>query len=236
MTWGGSADWWIAEVASDPAYREVVEPLILELCDLRPGDRILDVGCGEGRIMSALARVGARPVGCDLDLDLLRRARGRGPVVRCRLPDLGWAASASFDGAVMSLVLEHLPDVDPMLAELGRVVRRSGFLVVVVNHPVFTAPGSAPVVDTDGEVLWRPGRYLDVGYTDEPAGDGAIRFHHRPLSGLVNAAAEAGWMLERMVEQGVTAGQVARSPSLAGQEHIPRLAGFRWRRRGGVVA
>ncbi len=230
MTWGGSAEWWLAELTQDPTYREVVEPLVVAVSAPRPGDRILDVGCGDGRIMAALRRVGARPVGCDADLDLLRIARSRGPVIRCRLPELGWAPSEGFDGAVVSLVIEHIPDVDRLFEELHRVVRPGGTLGVVMNHPVFTAPGSAPVIDTDGEVLWRVGTYLEVGYTDQPAGRGTVRFHHRPLGVLLGAAAEAGWTLEAMEERGVSRDQIDRVPTLAGQEHIPRLAGFRWRR------
>ncbi len=223
-------EWWLEELAADPTYQEVVEPLVVDLAAPRPGRRILDVGCGEGRIMAALKEAGARPVGCDLETALLRRAGAVGPVVRCRLPDLGWARSGAFDGAVVSLVVEHLPDVSTLFTQLARVVAVGGVLVVVMNHPVFTAPGSGPVIDVDGELLWRTGTYLDVGWTDEPAAGGSVRFHHRPLGLLLTSAGRAGWMLEEMRERGVDAAQVARVPGLAGQEHIPRLAGFRWRR------
>lgn len=230
MTWEGLGEWWVAELASDPAYREVVAPLVMDLATPCGGHLVLDVGCGEGRIMASLAAAGAHPVGCDLNPGLLRRAAAVGPVVRCRLPDLGWARSGVFDTAVVSLVLEHLPEVEEVFAELSRVVAPGGALVVVMNHPVFTAPGSGPLVDTDGELLWRTGEYLGTGYTDEPTGQGLVRFHHRPLGTLLTAAGGAGWALERMEERGVETSQIRRVPSLAGQEHIPRLAGFRWRR------
>ena len=223
-------EWWLHELSSDPTYREVVEPLVVDLSAPRPGERVLDVGCGEGRIMAALQAVGARPIGCDLEPSLLRRAAEVASAVRCVLPNLGWADAAAFDAAVVCLVLEHLADVHGVFDELARVVAVGGSLVVVMNHPVFTAPGSGPVIDVDGEVLWRTGTYLEVGWTDEPAGAGTIRFHHRPLGQILTAAAQAGWMLEVMEERGVEAGQVERVPSLAGQEHIPRLVGFRWRR------
>jgi hypothetical protein len=100
--------------------------------------------------------------------------------------------------------------------------------VLVVNHPIFTAPESAPIHDTDGETLWRPGEYFGTGWTDEPAGDGVIRFHHRTMGELLTSAADAGWSLEHMIEVGVTDEQVERTPWLADQRNIPRLLGCRW--------
>jgi hypothetical protein len=47
----------------------------------------------------------------------------------------------------------------------------------------------------------------------------------------LNAAASAGWDLERLEEQGASPAQIERVPDLAGQEHIPRLLAGRWRRR-----
>ena len=232
MSWQQLDRWWLEEV-SDPAYSEEVLPLLIDLLQPAAGARYLDVGCGEGRVMAALRDVGAEVVGCDGSPVLLQLARRHAPVVRCELPELGWARPASFDGAFLSLVLEHLPDEAEMLAQAARVVRPGGVLVAVLNHPFFTAVGSAPIVDPeDGEVLWRVGEYLGRGYTDEPAADHQlVRFHHRPMGVLLTAAAEAGWELRRLEERGVSPAQAERVPSLAGQQHIPRLLGVRWERR-----
>ena len=105
--------------------------------------------------------------------------------------------------------------------------------MAVLNHPMFTAPDSAPIVDDDGELLWRPGRYFDRGYTEEPAGGGRIRFHHRSMAEILNSAADLGLCLEHMVELGPSDAQIERTPVLAGQRHIPRLMGLRWRKASG---
>jgi SAM-dependent methyltransferase len=127
------------------------------------------------------------------------------------------------------LVLEHIRDEEEVMAEAARVTRPGGVLALVINHPVWTAPGSTPILDEAEEMLWRPGEYFSVGWSDEPAGERTVRFHHRTMSRLLNSAATAGWVLEHMVEEGVTAAQIARTPGLAGQEYIPRLLGVRWR-------
>ncbi len=47
---------------------------------------------------------------------------------------------------------------------------------------------------------------------------------------LLTVAAGAGWMLEEMIERGPSAATIERFADTYGQEQIPTLAGFRWRR------
>jgi len=139
----------------------------------------------------------------------------------------------SFDVAYSIYLLDLIQDHRRFFGETARIVRRGGHLVVVINHPVYTAPGSAPFMDGDGEVLWRWGTYFEEGSSREPAGEGTIEFFHRPVDEIVSAASTAGWSLEHMVETGLSAKTIARFPEYVGQENIPRLAGFRWVRRLG---
>jgi len=225
------ADWWVTEVSTDPVYAEEVVPLAVELLDPLPGLRYLDLGCGEGEVMRAVAGRGARVVGCDLSERLARRAAAAGPVTVCRLPDLGWVRPGALDGAVAVLVMEHLPDSAALFAAAAAAVGAGGVLVVVANHPAYTAPGSGPLVDPDdGEVLWRWGPYMEEGTSTEPAGEGTVTFHHRSLGRLLSQAAAAGWCLERLVEHGVGEKRAAADPLLAAQRQIPRMLAARWRR------
>ena len=60
------ADWWVTEVATDPVYAEEVIPLALGALDPQPGCLYLELGCGEGAVMRAVAARRARVLGCDL--------------------------------------------------------------------------------------------------------------------------------------------------------------------------
>jgi len=125
-------------------------------------------------------------------------------------------------------VLEHLANPEPLFEEAARVVAPGGWLAVVINHPVYTAPGSGPFVDRgDGEVLWRWGAYLQRGVSAEPAGAGSVDFHHLPMGDLLTTAASAGWRLERLLEQSL---DPAGDALLESQTDVPRLLGARWKR------
>ena len=100
---------------------------------VRTGDRVLDVGCGEGRFASELVRAGASVVGIDVAEEPLRRARARDPELDLRLvaEDGPWElADASFDVVWAGEVIEHVADTAAWLSEVRRVLRSGGSLLV----------------------------------------------------------------------------------------------------------
>jgi ubiquinone/menaquinone biosynthesis C-methylase UbiE len=213
-------------VHDDPAYEGDVHPILSELLVGTSG-RTIDLGCGEGQGMRL---VGGEVIGTDLSAQLLRSARVTAPVVLAVLPELSWLRDASIDRAFSIYLVDLIADHDTFFAETARVIKPGGHLIVIINHPVFTAPGSAPFIDEDGQVLWRWGTYFEPGSSTEPAGEGSVEFFHRPVADLLTSAARSGWMLEEMIERGLSEETTARIPGYVGQEHVPRLAGFRWRR------
>ncbi len=96
---------------------------------VQAGERVLDVGCGEGRFAAELARAGARVVGVDVAEEPLRRARARHPELDLRLVDGegSWElADASFDVVWAGEVIEHVADTAAWLSEVRRVLRSGG--------------------------------------------------------------------------------------------------------------
>ncbi|GMQ85885.1 MAG: class I SAM-dependent methyltransferase [Acidimicrobiia bacterium] len=227
--WDELAPWWREEAATDLVYREDIGPMLRRLT---PDDAaaVIDLGCGEGQWLRWLSTRGLQAFGCDRSLQLLTDAAGSAPVVCAELPDLSWLRSGSVDTALSVFVLDLIADVDEFFAETMRVVRPGGSLVVVINHPGFTAPGSGPLIDLDGEVLWRWGSYLEDGSSSQPAGDRSVVFHHRSIARLLTAAGAAGWALQAVEEQPLGAAAIDREPTYAGQEGIPRFFGARWER------
>jgi SAM-dependent methyltransferase len=93
------------------------------------GKRILDLGCGKGRFAARLTELGADVVGVDLSAAMLAKATGlaRARASARRLP----FADGSFDAVVAIEVLEHVGDVNPVLAEIRRVLRPGGTLAIL---------------------------------------------------------------------------------------------------------
>lgn len=227
--WDELAPWWRREATTDLVYREDIEPMLERLTPKDPGT-VVELGCGEGQWLRWLSTRGVQTIGCDWSLQLLTDAASSAPVVCAELPGLSWLQDGSVDSALSVFVLDLIADVGEFFTETIRVVRAGGSLIVVINHPGFTAPGSGPLVDVDGEVLWRWGSYLEDGSSLQPAGDRSVVFHHRSIAKLLTAAATAGWALQAVEERPLGAAAIERDPGYIGQEGIPRFFGARWRK------
>ena len=224
--WDDIAGWWVDAIRDDPTQSEEPLALLSELIE-GTGGRTIDLGCGEGQAMRLL---GSSVIGTDLSHDLLKTVAPAGRVAQARLPDMSWIREGSFDRAVSVGLIDLIPDHASFFANAAKIVRSEGHLVVVMNHPVATAPRSDPLVDPEGEILWRWGDYLTCGVTAQEAGGRIVELFHRPMGELLAAAGQAGWTLVRMTERGPSERTIECFPEYRGQESIPSLLGIVWTR------
>lgn len=104
--------------------------LLAEHADVRPGRRVLELGCGTGIFLEKLAAHGAAITGIDLSSDLLARCASRMKgvstvrLVRGNAMQMPFA-DGSFDAVYGSSILHHL-DLAAALAEVARVLRPGG--------------------------------------------------------------------------------------------------------------
>ena len=132
-----------------------------------PG-RLLDVGCAGGELAALLATHGWRVQGAEAEPALVEAARARGVDTRAvdldRAP-LPWSDGA-FDAVVAAEVIEHVIDTDHLLAEIARVLRTRGVLVI-------TTPNLASLENRLRLLLGRYPMWMDVGVE----GAGHLRYY-----------------------------------------------------------
>ncbi len=154
--WNG----WKADQAVFAGVRRY-EQIARLIAQVNPG-RILDVGCGDGRLARAIKRhcPGAIVRGCDVSEAALARCEGidRRYAVdlnRERLPE----PDGCFDAVIASEVIEHLVDPDAVVPELARVLRAGGTLLATVPNVAFwryrlaAVCGHVPSVTADARHL-----------------------------------------------------------------------------------
>lgn len=135
----GYAAWSEVYDAMDNALIRAEEPLVAAVtADLVPG-RALDVACGTGRHAAWLDAAGHTTTGIDATEEMLAVARARVPGATFDTGD--YAAlpypDDAFDFAICALALTHVADPAPAIAEMARVVRPGGQIVLTDAHPTF---------------------------------------------------------------------------------------------------
>lgn len=155
-----------------------------------PGTSLIELGCGPGRLLERIREdfPGTEVTGLEIDPVLVGHATRRLPGATVHLGsvlDTG-LPSASFDIAVIRLVLEHLPDPHAALAEVRRILRPGGRIAVVDNDfelHLVTAPeipelrelyqaycrsrsaeGGNPTLGRQLPVLLEEAGFVDVGF------------------------------------------------------------------------
>lgn len=171
-------------------------PAMIDLAGDVKGRRVLDAGCGSGPLAAALIEGGADVVGFDLSPEMLEIARQRlGAEVDLRVADLGEPLpypDDSFDDVIGSLVLHYLEDWTAPLAELHRVLKPGGRLILSLNHP-YAYMLNHPKADY----------FATTEFSDEftfAGQEATLTYWHRLLPAITSAFTEAGFDIASVSE------------------------------------
>ncbi|MGW5384699.1 class I SAM-dependent methyltransferase [Nocardia sp. NPDC003963] len=210
------AEGYTAENETGVLHAYYNRPAILDLAGDVAGKRILDVGCGPGLLFAALRDRGAVPTGIDSSVRMLEHARRRlGVDADLRLADLADPLpfpDDTFDDVIASLVLHYLQDWRPALAELRRVLRPDGRLIVSVEHPFANFLGQRSAGDTTDyfQTRNRIDEWTMGGQTAR------LSFWDRPLHAMTDAFTAAGFRI----------GVISEPPALpAARDLLPEVLG-----------
>jgi SAM-dependent methyltransferase len=176
------------------AYYE--RPAMIDLAGDVDGHRVLDAGCGSGPLSAALRAKGAIVTGFDGSPAMLELARQRlGDDAALHVADLSRPlpfADGAFDDIVASLVLHYLRDWATPLAELRRLLKPGGRLILSVNHPIVY------------KLLYPDADYFAITqYSEENTFNGqsaVLTYWHRPVSAMTDAFTAAGFRVSVISE------------------------------------
>lgn len=179
------------------------------------GQRVLDLGCGEGIITRAVAARGAEATGVDPTARLVQRAAAAHPGATYRVDDgctLATVADRSMDWVTAGLALNNVPDLAAAARAIRRVLVAGGGLVFTVPHPCFEAPGARWIGDE--RVI---GSYRTEGFWRSPNPSGVRRAgnHHRTLSHYLTVLIEHGLVVTMVAEPLADTRVVAQQPRRA---------------------
>jgi ubiquinone/menaquinone biosynthesis C-methylase UbiE len=187
----GFADSYDAENVDSLLNAYYNRPALVRLAGEVTGRQILDAGCGSGPITADLQARGAVMSGFDGSPAMIELARRRlGDDVPLHVADLGQPlpfADDAFDDVIASLVLHYLEDWSAPLAEIRRILKPGGRLILSVNHP-FVHAVNYPTEDN----------FALRQYSEEFefAGTKAtLTFWNRPLHAMTDAFTAAGFRI-----------------------------------------
>ena len=212
-SWENVASWyngWVGKRGSH-YHRKVALPTVMELLELRPKEKVLDIGAGSGVLAPHVVRAGGDYIGIEVSSSLTKLARRYHGETRARFVH-GDARQlqkhfeqGSFDAAVFLLSLQDMTPLDAVLNGASWALRPGGRVVIFMVHPCFRVPRqSGWGYDRARKLRYRRiGRYLSplsVPMKAHQKGQGMTKSFHRPLEAYIAALTGAGLRLETLHE------------------------------------
>jgi len=216
-SWGKVADWYdeLLEKDSDSYQQKVVLPNVLRLLDIKKGETVLDLACGQGFFAQEFHKKGAKTIGIDIAPELIEIARKKSPKeIQYHISsadNLSFLKDDSVDKATAILAIQNIENFSGVFKECSRVLGKSGRLLIVLNHPAFRIPEKTSWGwDEAAKTQYRRvGEYMSesrhkiqmhpsTGSGRDP-GEYTISFH-RPIQAYVKSLAKNGFAITRLEE------------------------------------
>lgn len=213
-SWNKVAGWYdeLLTTDSDSYQAKVIIPNLLRILDLKKGEMIYDLACGQGYFANIFAKSGAQVIASDISKRLIDTAIKNSPKnINFHVAP---AHKASFlkdnmiDTIVVVLAIQNIENVSEVLAECNRVLKKNGRIVLVLNHPAFRVPQGSDWYFADGTQYRIVGKYLSESKVsiDMTPGEKDVKkkiktiSFHRSLQYYMKLFAKNGFAVVRLEE------------------------------------
>src|SRR5579875_1250622 len=165
--WNQNATFWDDRMRDGNDFQSIlVNPASERLLNLRPGETVLEIACGNGVFARHIARLGVHVIATDFSAQLLERARTRTTehadlieyclVDATREDQIVALGLQRFDAAVCNQAIMDMAETDPLMRGMRQVVKPGGRFVFSLCHPSFNHAGTALCAEettVDGELV-----------------------------------------------------------------------------------
>jgi ubiquinone/menaquinone biosynthesis C-methylase UbiE len=144
-SWGKVATWYDDVLNKEGSYqKEVILPNLIRLLDIKKGESVIDIACGQGFFAREINKLGAKVTGVDIGKELIDIAREESPkeisYIVSSADNLPIDKTNTFDKAIIVLAIQNIKDLNKTISEAYRVLKNNGKLYMVLNHPSFRIP------------------------------------------------------------------------------------------------
>jgi len=213
-SWDPLAQWYDGWMGQDGSYhhQEIAIPGVLAALELQAGEKVLDLGCGQGVLAEKVASAGCTYVGVDASpglIDMAKQRHGKsgtfllGDVTKlARLTEL---EPGTFDAAVFLLSLQDMQDLKAALFNALTMLKPNGRLVLLLTHPAFRIQRQSGWGMDEGRKLQyrRVDSYMSemaIPLKSYPGKQGVSKTYHRPLQSYFAALQTSGAMVDSLTE------------------------------------
>lgn len=235
VAWEANAAFWDERMGEGNDFVNVLTwPPTERFLSIQPGQRVLDIACGNGLTSRRLAALGAKVVACDFSAPLIERARQRGTgqnadityhVVDATDFDALMTLDAEagpFDAALCAMALFDMATIEPLFRALVHRLKPGAPFVFSLIHPAFNSPYAAHVAemeDREGQVYEQYAIRMR-GYMTPLTANGAAIFgqpepqlyFHRPLQDILAAGFAQGMVVDALEERAFPPDHPQRRP------------------------
>jgi len=219
--WDRNADYWDRRMGEGNDFHKLlIEPTQLRLLELRGGEAVLDIACGNGQFARKMADVGANVLSVDASQNMIQKAKARsasyGNRIEFRIIDctdgmqLLSLGQRRFNRIVCTMALMDMCEIQPLISAGAKLLKTGGCFVFSVCHPCFNSGLSKQGMerhDIGGELVEeyfvRVCRYADTMTTKGLAMVGQPLpqyYFHRPLAVLLGTFFAEGFVLDGLEE------------------------------------
>lgn len=215
--WDQLAGFWDERMEAGATWqRYLIQPAVERLLRLEPGERVLEIACGNGEFARRMSELGGQVLAVDFSEGMLERARAHGgdvEYVRADATDetalLGLGEPGSFDAVVCNMAIMDMESIEPLVAASSRLLRPAGRFVFSTVHPAFNSGDVRPMVELDleGDITeiysvkvssyGRPSTSKGVALPGQPLEQW---YFHRPLWMILKPFFDHGFALDGLEE------------------------------------